>query len=179
MKKIIAAIIAVLLMVCSASGAENTAALTELNLSTVGGIFNWGDSFGDVNALLSRYDLNIDADEENGIISVMPVSEYEQYSYDFYFNDETAGLSMIDCFSVIDGEISTGDVMLALNEAYGLSEMKKYKDAEFTAYISDFESGAVFADSKTIIAIGFTNETEETYGTVEMLLTDRQYWEAE
>ncbi len=128
MKKMIFGLFVFFLMGFAAVRAQAAdSSLPELNFGTVSGIFTWGDSFEDVYTRLSRYDMEVQKDDENGFISADSSSGEEQFLYNFYFDDETAVLTMIDCFSVLSEEVALTDVLEMLDEAYGLTEMKNIK----------------------------------------------------
>ncbi len=178
MKKTFFLTFALLLMAFSAVCAQNTGtAIQELDFTTIGDLFTWGERFVDVYNQLSRYDLIIEADDESEYISAEPVSEEEMYVYGFYFDEKTTELYMIDCFTVLPEDTAPTDALQILDEAYGLTKMDKYQDEELSSFISEFDSGAVFADEDTIIIVAFDEATEDDYASVNLILTDRKYQE--
>ena len=179
MKKTIILIFALLLIVSSAVCAQDIdTAVSELNATTLRKIFKWGDSFDDINKMLSRYDLEIDADKETMIIYAEPMDEDKAEVYSFYFDDETGDLYMADCYIVMPENIAMADVIQILNDAYHLTDLEKYSDELLELYISDFDGGNFFADKDTIIAVAFSEETDEEYAAAYLAFFDRQYMES-
>ncbi len=180
MKKFFIILIAVMLLSFSAVFAQETETeLPELSFSTVGHIFGWGAKAEDVYAFLSRYGADLEIDEENACITMSSDSEEEDFSYDFYFDEETDELYMIQCFTSLSEGIDPVQIVDNLIKSYGLSDAKPYEDKTLQDFIAGFDAGMAVAGDGTIAALAASEETDETYAAVALLFADRVYYEAE
>ena len=180
MKKVLFVMFVVLMLSFTAAFAQETVTeLPELNFSTVGDIFGWGDQAEDVYNFLSFYEGDLTADEENYSVSLVMEDETTYTSYDFYFDEETEGLWSFDCAASLPEGADLSTAVADLIKEYGMDQAEPYDDEELNEMISVYDAGAVVAGDKTIVAIATADETEDTYAMVRLYFIDREYYEAE
>lgn len=178
MKKSFIIVLAILLLAFSAVCAQETTTETpELNFTTVGDIFNWGDKAEDVYKFLDQYELDLEIDSESSAIVASSESDEEYFEYIFYFDEETEELFMIQCQAAIAEGIDPTKGLEDLIQTYGLDKAEPYNDKDLAEFIAEYDAGMVVAGDGTIAALAASDETEETKAVIALLFADRVYWE--
>ena len=182
MKKILLVVLAVLMLTFAAVSAQETAVEEEtLNFSSIGDMISWTTSAEEIYNLLSEYEnleITVEDSEEYGKnIQASAESEDEKFTYVFYFDDETEMLWEVECAAVLmDGE-KIVPAFQALYAEYGFEDAEPYQNDSLDAYVADFDESYIVAGDSTIAVLAGSAETEEAYGSIALVLINREYFE--
>lgn len=182
MKKVLFVVFAVLMLTFAAASAQETAEAEQtLNFSTLGDMFSWDTPAEDVYNTLKEYEnfeLEVEEDEKYGkTITATAQNDEETFIYVFYFDNDTEKLWEIEAVAVLyDGE-QVIPAFQALYEAYGLEKANAYENENLQAYAADFDSAYIAAGDYTIALLAGSEETDESYGKIALVLIDRNYFE--
>ena len=181
MKKIIFVVLAVFLLsfgVISAQETETEAA--SLTFATIGDMISWTTTPQEIYDLLKEYDIEVTAEQDDKYgktITAEKESEDEYFMYVFYFDDKTESLWEVECVSALyDGDLVLPAFEQLYNE-YGFENAEPYENEILAKYAEDFDASFTAAGDSTIALIAASDETEESYGKVALVLINREYFE--
>ncbi|MBQ6521056.1 MAG: hypothetical protein IJI14_20300 [Anaerolineaceae bacterium] len=183
MKKMIIVVLAILMLTFAGVSAQETDVAEQiLNFDTVGEMVAWTTTAEEIYNILSEYEnleINVEDNEEYGkLIEAQSESEEEAFSYVFYFDNDTELLWEVECVAVLyDGE-KIVPAFQALYESYGFEDAEPYQNDALDAYVADYDESYIVAGDGTIAALAGKAETEESYGSIALVLINREYFES-
>ena len=183
MKKIMLVVLAVLMLSFVAVSAQETEVEEKsLNFSTIGEMISWTTSAEEIYNMLGEYEnleITVEDNEEYGkLIEADSKSEDEVFTYVFYFDQDTEMLWEVECVAVLtDGE-QIVPAFQSLYAEYGFESAEPYQHDSLDNYVKDYDESYIVAGDSTIAVLAGKAETEETYGSIALVLINREYFES-
>lgn len=184
MKKLMFLVLAILLLTVSVASAQETITADPqvLNFSTIADVISWESTPQEIYDFLSQYDVEISAEEDDEYgktIDVTAETEDADYYYILYFDHDTEALWEIQMLEVVKNSEDLVPLFQALYEEYSFESCVPYENNEsLNEKAAQYDEAYVVTNESTIKFIGANAETEESYGTIELILINKEYFES-
>lgn len=179
MRKIFIICSIIFLLTFSAVSAQNIADNEiELSFYTIGDILSWKTSAEEIYNIFSKNEIyEITVEQDPKYISAASENEDGRFFYVFSFDNNTEELWKVECFAVfMDGDM-VYSAFQNIYESYNFENAEAYENDVLLDYASDFDSAYIATGEDTIAILAGSEETDEYYSKVDLVLINRHYFE--